>query len=75
MNFKNIKKGQFFQDLEYYQFNTKHCYLKTGTYQFLNLHDGKTIDARDKYPESDISGGYCYRFSVVEVDIKVKPKY
>lgn len=70
--FKNIKKGQFFQDNQYYEFNTKHCYLKTGTYQYLDMNSGNYVDVRDKYHDSDISGEYCYRFSPVQVEFKVK---
>lgn len=70
--FKNIKKGEFFQDSQYWQFNPKHCYLKTGTYQYLDINNGQYVDVRDKYSEEDISGSYCYRFSIVDVEIKVK---
>lgn len=71
-NFKDIEKGKFFQDNDYYQFNRKHCYLKTGTYQYLDVNTGKYVDVRKKYDEEAICGDYSYRFRTVEVDIQVR---
>lgn len=69
--FKGIKKGQFFQDSDYRLYNSKHCYLKTGTYEYLDLQNNKTVDVRKKYEEFDVSHENSWKFSVVQVEIKV----
>ena len=71
-SFKDIKKGTFFQDVNYYPYDTKHCYLKTGTYQFLDLESGQYVDVRNKYTDEQISGDYDWCFRTVDVDIKIR---
>lgn len=71
-NFKDIKKGKFFQDNGYYEFNPSHCYMKTGAYEYLNIKIGEYVDVRKRFSEEEISGGCVYKFRVVEVDIKVR---
>ncbi|QGZ16185.1 hypothetical protein Hena1_00090 [Erwinia phage Hena1] len=69
--FKHIKKGQFFQDTKYRVFNSKHCYLKTGTYHYLDLEKNITVDVRKSCNDFDVSNEESFRFFVVKVEIKV----
>lgn len=74
-NFKSIPVGKFFQDREYYEFNSKHCYLKIDRNHFIDLREEKKIDARKKYNKEDLEGDWCYRFSEVKVNITINRGY
>ncbi len=73
-NFKSVGVGKFFQDLEYYQFNTSHCYLKISPTSFIDFSDGKKVDARKKYSKQDLEGDFCFRFREVTARVTVEKR-
>lgn len=74
-NFKSIGIGKFFQDLEYYQFNTSHCYLKIGVNSFIEFPEGKKVDARKKYSQKDLTGDWCFRFREVKATVSLDRRW
>ncbi len=46
LNFKEIEKWSFFQDIDYRIYNSKHLYLKIGQYKYVNMETKKEYDIR-----------------------------